>query len=282
MFYKSWYESGIVTFDQIIEDNGCLKSCQQLQNLFSKKINIIEYKKLYNAIPKEWYSIIKHNIQTEVEIPASLMVKETIKCSKLLYDKLRDCKKFKTNNRNVRNRWEQLLNQEIRDQVWEKMYKTVISLTLSTKLRFFQYRIMNMYLTTNVTVAKWDRNIKPNCTFCQEHEETTMHLFVTCDQVQKLWKSLFRWLDYFCYVNLDIEPVSIIFNCYKVSFSDMINTIVLITKYYVYAQRTLGNKLNFKELIAQISQYKRIEEISARSSGKSEKHDKKWHMYNFI
>ena len=53
--------------------------------------------------------------------------------------------------------WEADLN--ITVQNWERLTLDNWYLTTSTKLRYFQYKVMNRILTTNLRRAKWDDNV---------------------------------------------------------------------------------------------------------------------------
>ena len=75
------------------------------------------------------------------------------------------------------------------------------------------------------------------CIFGCQNPEGIRHLFCDCPVVVKLWQALREWLYYFCYVETMFEPFEVIFNMYKDAFPDMVNSIMLITKYYIYGQR---------------------------------------------
>ena len=55
----------------------------------------------------------------------------------------------------------------------------------------------------------------------------------------------------------------------------MVNAIVLIVKYYIYAQKCKGKSLCFMEVIGKIAKYKAIERKISIRTNTVEKHDKK-------
>ena len=175
-----------------------------------------------------------------------------------------------------------MLNIEILDKKWNNLFVDTIILTNCTKLRFFQYRLVNGYVITNSRVSKWDKSITEKCTFCDKEIETVLHLLVECEYVVVIWKSLAKWLDYFAMVACEFTPYEILFNDYKDSFPQMVNTIILIVKYYIYVQRCYGNTPNIRGAIEQIAKYKRIEELVAQRTGKSKKNTEKWAMYDTV
>ena len=52
-----------------------------------------------------------------------------------------------------------------------------------------------------------------------------------------------KWIDYFCALRIDLEPYSLMFNTHKDSFRDLINTPILLTKYYVYIQSVITRNM---------------------------------------
>ena len=269
LWLKDWYKCGLNTVGQLF-DKGKPKKMEQIWNEFSKRINIIDYYKVLKAIPKEWSKILALNLIIKNEMSGYDVVKENVKCCSIVYKKLRD----KKEGYSCRSTWEKILGVEISDKRWEGLYRNCIRLTDSTKLRFFQFRVINRYLTTNVDIARWDKDVSPMCSLCLEKPETIDHLLVKCQKSQQLWSALKRWLDNFCFIKFDMDCKEILFGEYKDAFPDLVNTITLITKQYIYARKCLGKNLNFLELIKQITRYKYIESRSAICTRKLEKHKK--------
>ena len=161
--------------------------------------------------------------------------------------------------------------------------KSTKKLTLCTKLQSFQYRLLNDALVTNEHLFRWKVITNDSCTFCQKCTETVMHLLTECQVVaQKIWIPLKNWLNYFCYIDFVIVPYDIILNRYKDSFPALVNTILCITKQYIYATRCLGKDLQFQQLISKISQYRTLEYIVAKRNGLLTKHNAKWQIYDVV
>ena len=62
--------------------------------------------------------------------------------------------------------------------------------TMDTKLRWFQYRILNRFLTTNTFMYKIGRRVDNLRTFWKKEAETVEHLFAECNEVTKIWSKL--------------------------------------------------------------------------------------------
>ena len=110
----------------------------QLRTKFSNKVNIIDYAKMVKAIPKEWYKVVKKQITTETEKNAVVLVKDEIRCSKIVNDYLIN-KRENIRSQQVRAKWEEVTGCEITVKQWENFYKNTKILTNSTKLQFFQF-----------------------------------------------------------------------------------------------------------------------------------------------
>ena len=128
------------------------------------------------------------------------------------------------------------------------MYNKIRRITISTKLQFFQYRILNKVLTTNVKRHMWNSQKSPLCHWCREEQETVLHLFVYCKVIQRIWRVLSKWLKYFFNIDLVFTDRMIILNNYDGPQGDLINMYILVVKQYIYAKKCLNENLQFAEI----------------------------------
>ena len=83
-------------------------------------------------------------------------------------------------------------------------------------------------------------------------------------------------LDCYCYINIDIEDTfEILFNQYKGSFLNMVNTIYPIIKNYIYVKRCLGEKIVFSEAIQAVNDLKNVKEFIAKHKNELQQHKSK-------
>ena len=276
--YESWIKAGIFKVEQLVIGN-CFKSCQELRNEFGKDVNILDHQNIVDAMPSQWKEIIKNMVSAESRKSAEELLSNNLKCTSIAYKHL--IQGVNVNDKN-RIKWEHELQAIMVEERWSKLYEYTRQVTLSTKLRIFQYRIINRYLVTNKLVAIWDSMVKKECTFCEQEEESIIHLIYSCKYVQKLWKTLQRWLKHFCALDIELDNVKVTFNIYRGVNEMLINTLILITKYYIYVQRCYKKKLNFQELTKTLEKYKNIELNAARLLNKTKKIKDKWCIYDKI
>lgn len=141
----------------------------------------------------------------------------------------------------------------------QNLFEGINRLIISVKLRYFQYRLLIKALYTNVRVSKW-LDISSNCTFCHKKPETILHLFVECHHVQKIWQALKKWLNNFHKIKVVWTPSVIIFSNYKGKSAKLVNTLLLIFKFYIYKTKVqVKNKLKFIDGMSDVVHFKNIE-----------------------
>ena len=84
-------------------------------------------------------------------------------------------------------KYEEAFNTETFHLDWEKIYLLPFKTTLHTKLREFQYKILNRILYTNEMLFKFKKVDSPLCYFCGKELETLEHLFFCCPRVHAFW-----------------------------------------------------------------------------------------------
>ena len=122
------------------------------------------------------------------------------------------------------------------------------------KLRDFQYRLLTNRLMTNTLRSKWISDVSPLCELCKKELETPLHLLCTCENVQKLWKAIGKWLKYFFQIDLNCNDQMIVYNNYKGKDKKFVNTCILVMKQYIYASKCLGKVPNFRNFTSKINE----------------------------
>ena len=80
-------------------------------------------------------------------------------------------------------KWENSFNIDSTSINWENNYKNIISLTIDTTFRSFQYKIVTIIIPTNKIVLKVQYVSSSFCTFCNANIK---HLFWECPCSQDL------------------------------------------------------------------------------------------------
>ncbi len=176
----------------------------------------------------------------------------------------------------VTNRWENTFDLPMNTKDFSKLFVEIKVITLSTKHRSFLYTLLHQATVTNVRLLEWKMHTTGNCTFCDVHQETLLHLFWECPTAKHLWNSVMQWYNGKTNLNVHLNSKKVLL-CKPVSNAlHCLNTIVLVTLQYIYASRCLGNIPNFGQLKAKITDIQNIEKYIAVKNDKMKKHDNKW------
>ena len=158
-----------------------------------------------------------------------------------------------------------------------KLHLDIYKVTNVTKYRSFQYRILQRAIVTNIQLSKWGLVSSDNCSFCAEHQETMVHLFVECEEVKRIWVKVTQyWKSSFTIEELDISVLAIMLNKIVPRSNHVVNFLCLVTKQYIYSTRCLKRNLDFSALKAIFRSVENIEKYIAMKNGKMSIHNKKW------
>jgi len=140
---------------------------------------------IINSIPTEWRSLIKASIEITIadpipSVPTIQMASGNVApmldlTPKQIYQTFKQQKQIApTAKQKLSNKYSSI---EIE---WEKVYTLAFPCTLNTKIREFQYKILNCILFTNEKLNSVGVVESPNCTFSREAKGSVEHLLFFC------------------------------------------------------------------------------------------------------
>ena len=209
---KSIYNSrlidlGIVRIGDLYDTRGEFKSYKEpLYSTFSPVEHFLLFS-LFSAFPEEWRKILKTNKNYISSITHDLILSDFILRiegkkvnfqnlkSKSLYDsfvsKIYDRFVSKISSiPTAQKKYNEAFSTHTSQLDWEKIYLLPFKTTLDSKLREFQYKILNRILYTNKMLFKFKKVDSPLCDFCEKELETIEHLFFLCTKVCTFWDDL--------------------------------------------------------------------------------------------
>ena len=148
---------------------------------------------------------------------------------------------------------------------------------MESKLREFQYKVLNCIVFTNEKLVRFGITQSPLCTFCQEENESIQHLLFSCKESREFWKHVLSWLRD---NNINVEELKgadLIF--WKFDIQDdftLINHILLLGEYYIYSRKCLNAKPSLKGFISKTKRVYSIELHIARKRDKLTYYLKQW------
>lgn len=251
--------------------------------MFGRVTDFVTYYKVIKAIPWNWKILLKQNTASRSTLSVKVWVDEyrhtRLKLSHFCYQYVRDVQTI--DNSALKTIWQHDLKQPTLTQKdFDSLFLKIDKITPSTKLRYFQYRILTKSLMTNVRVAKFDPAVTEYCSFCQSEKEMVVHLFWYCQKITKIWKMLKKWLQHFYDVKVTFAVDNVMLCNLSGRNSKLLNTFILITKFYIYRCKTQQVQLVLKDLIADITKYKSIEKTIAQKNDTLYKYARKWNDFS--
>ena len=278
VYFSKFAEKDINFLGQYFDSAGKLKSWE----IFKEEYNLIEARRfqwlqIIHSIPKQKERIASFdgNLESLLIKDHNLIKKHQVYSitrldSKELY-KLQiilRCKK-PTSQSYFENYF------KTDDFDWKKIYVIPRIVTVDTKQRAFQYKILNNILYLNKMLFLFGITKNSMCSFCKTQEETIMHSFYDFIHTQLLWKKLQTYLSSHLSIPT-LTPQSAIFGFIDIEDFKIVNHILIIFKFCIYKSRNKIN-LNFEYLKHRITKVKNMEEkISKNDPSKKRKFSKKW------
>ena len=165
--WKESYKNGLCYVRDLFH-NGKLKSIMELQTRY--KLNLMQSNSLVSAIPKSWRKSLEKSEQVicgdVVETKAEKMLRKP-NLSKAIYigsthDTDYMCYK--------RRKWETDLEMVIPNKEFLKSFTNINRTTNITKLRSFQYRLLQRGLVTNIHLHKWKIKDSPSAGYAKRNQ----------------------------------------------------------------------------------------------------------------
>ena len=112
-----------------------------------------------------------------------------------------------------------------------------------------QHKVLYRILGTNDLLFKINRHDDGKCSFCKGYNETILHLFVQCKNVQNFWSELKTNIQLILGINLAIDPSAIILgNLLKVNAIPLY-TVYLAAKLYIFQKSKIKSNSNLFKLL---------------------------------
>ena len=232
------YEEGMEKVEQFFDLEGNQIPPDIVCNMFN--MGLLEYNQLWSAIPKAWKILMKTEAwEGENEFRVEKYVQGKNIVSKF-YRELTDNYEM---SEELYKKWSEEIESEMEYNAFLVLFQYIYKITNHGKYRSFQYKMLHRVVILNEKLYKWGKVDSPLCTICQKETETVNHIFLECQIVQKLWKSVQKLCEEKTKIGITIDKTSILLNLAHDNPRHLNNFIVLVAKHYIYAQRCLGEKI---------------------------------------
>ena len=274
-------ERGIQYINNLLDESGRLFGYLDFVQQFNVSLNFVEFYSLIHSLPRQWRMEISEETKKLHQLNLSQKVLEDL----LKFDKV--CKKtywtlmefYKTIRRPIESKWSDSLGDNVSYEIIQKYNSANLTSTIDSKMRSFQFKILQRILTTNKFLKICKIKEDNSCSFCQAEIETLEHLFWECSLVKSFWDKLSNRLS----SRLDLSGVlnakSIILGVLDRKDKDVINNILVVCKKYIYNKKFFSKQLNVSEAIQMIKEVIEIEHnIMIRRDMNLIRFNQKWEL----
>ena len=276
VFNESWYKKGVKTVSDFISKNKVLYSYEEFARKYLiENCNFVTYFSLVHAIPAIWKKSLHENLEDDESYQNQVI------CDVISKDKI--CKKAHTMFVKkifippaTEEKWANITNDYNLD--WKKNYGMAFKCTLSTKLRYFQYQFLLMYLPLNMFLYKVHLSDTNKCTFCNSSDETLLHFFWECRVTRKFWFDIQSQLMHNIYF---VDKKDTFFGIRNPNF-DQFNTLILYAKYYIYKCKYLKIRPNIAQFAQKMKFHCLVEKQIALNKDMLGKWERTWNCFNLL
>jgi hypothetical protein len=282
VFYKDWSNKGIVMFHDILKENGEFKSVEELALNDNAPEVTMKYNALKSAIPANWKREVK-----KMRVPKQTISNEE---KPFLVCNNRTLALSITVNKDVY--WELVTRKltrpiaalkwctefNIDECDWKTVFKSYTN-TDDTKLKAFQFKVLNNILPCNLYLKRIGKSDTDKCPRCNLLEDINHYLF-DCPSTLLIWQQLSRWWKDITKQDITLNKRNVMLGLYrsteKVVMEDQLNEIIMVTKFKIHANKKLGEETCLYQILHSIRYMLKIHEVIANRNLKMQKHEEKW------
>ena len=271
--------AGIKEIRDLLHNDQNFLSYNAFIDKYSIKTNYLEYHKVISAVPhyKKVHSTAYHD-------PTPKDPVDTLLCHTKVCKKIYECLINERASIPSRSQGKWLEERDIHCNLsipenWENTYCLSSPCTRESKLRAFQFKFRPRKIATNDFLCKIGIKQTDSCSFCEERNETLVHLFWTCRYTQNFWKSMFEWMSQNFKDLENVSPsLSLCFGLIDDVKDLLFHHLLLIARHYIYTCR-LENKLPKQLYIQVLMNSTEIEKQIAFHNNDSNVFVRKWSRF---
>ena len=274
--WTHWYNLGIETVEDLIDENGSLLTYEQLCTRTNAKVPFTEYHGLIQSIPTKWIDCLKSANDAPFHDWYEIL-SQSPKKAKTLYWNLNAEDLLL---RSTVHKWEkdESDNIKVSEQELKGYILNVYKITNYPKARSFQYRLLTKALITNIKLAKWKIKSFDTCSFCNTSKESFKHLFQDCQLVQSFWERISKWLSIESHT---LTYENIMCNTIEQNPKRVKNALILFGKMHIYTRKCMNEQPDFHKYKNYVNQICTLEKEIARKNDRLAAHEIKWRDIQF-
>lgn len=219
LFLERWVQNNVILVSQLFNEEELLFSYREFLATYTFPVTPKEFPIVFDAIPSGTLMLFRN--LSNLSLPSiSLPDPTDSPIGKICFSP-----RSRNNNRHLRALFQKDVvfvshvilywNRFVNDIDWNKVWMIPHKYLITNKVKEVSFRIIHRYYPANHYMAKFKRDINTDCSFCEAHPETVLHLFWHCSHTKKLWKDFSRFIIDYIHKDFALSWENVLFCFYK-------------------------------------------------------------------
>lgn len=199
--FQEWHRKGIEKFKDLFIGNT-FASFAQLSGKFSlPNTHFFRYLQARHFLRSQMASFPEATTATAADMLLDLHPSRKGLIS-VIYNELMGIKQTPLDK--IKTAWEQDLNFQLSNDVWDSILRLVNSTSLCARHCLLQFKVVHRTHISKARLSRMYSDVDPLCDKCKRGEASLIHMFWTCPSLEKYWRDVFQTLSLI--LNLELEP----------------------------------------------------------------------------
>ena len=275
--FTSWNLRGIRFVNDILQTDGSFLSYFEFQRKYGIQTNFLQYYGLCNAI-RSGFEIRTHDLihtATDPIIPEALhlVVKRQYGCSHI-YQSLLTCKSVKECR--ALTKWKSVF--DFQHENWGLYCLIPFQSTMDVSLRWFQVKILNRILYMKDALLRFGVVANKKCTFCNNNDETLLHVFCSCNCSNEIWLKFEYWIFRYTGKRITLTNQNKLFG-FCGSSNIALNCILIVIRREIFLAKLRNQLPDFDVILSAVKRYYEMEKYIYQTNLRENKLKKKWFQF---
>ncbi len=234
---QQWYDKHIENVGDILGNNAVIMTHEDIIAKYGvNRINFLDFLRLRNLtqkfvnlcnIPNQSMPSIQNPV-----LPFNYSILSKCKKGAKEMNKIFSIATTKTYGKNI---LELDLHRIIDDETWQSIFEVCFKTVNDNYLIWHQYKILNRILGVREYLNKVKIINNPQCTLCNAHTQTLLHLFCKCEPIIELWNNVQMWINTRLGLNVPLDDLTIVMGyLIRDEIQKPLNTLILSVKAYIF------------------------------------------------
>ncbi len=260
LFYKNWFDHGIIHVKQLFNDGGQLLSYQEFLNKFQLPVPPKEFAVVIDALPRGVLQLYKCSGTRDLTLPPAGTFDNSVFVGEV------DIIKKKCSNKYIRNcmlsPWlpsgQSFWSSCYGDISWPEAWMAGEKLCLNNKVKEVSFKILHKIYPTQMKLARFNIENDLLCKFCGKEEETIRHLFCQCVFSKIFWTDVQHYLRTMTRRTILLQEKDILI-LFKRNLDDdttlFVRLILMLGKFHIHKKKWTNSKPNTDVFLLELQQY---------------------------